>query len=488
VTIRLPSTTHPDNKSGRETWVRATVDALRGLVTSIQGFLPLTGGTLTGDLIVPDEAYGVGWNGSTEVPTKNAVYDKIESVTAGGGATVTGSPASGNLAKFSGASSITNGDLTGDVTTSGTLATTIGAGKVTLAMQANMATASVVYRKTAGAGAPEVQTLATLKTDLGLTGTNSGDQTITLTGDVTGTGTGSFAATIANNAVTYAKMQDISATSRILGRITAGAGDTEELTAANVKTILALAQADISGLTTADSPQFTALNVGHASDTTISRVSAGVIAVEGVTLLTTATGQPLDATLTSLAAYNTNGLLTQTAADTFTGRTITAGNPAISVSNGNGVSGNPTISAALDGSKVRKASNLTGQNVTTETAITWDTEDWDTGTYHDTGSNTDRMTVTNAGYYQCTAQLELANVAAAGWVSVRIARYNSSAVLQETLGYEVTESSVAITARLNVTGVGNFASGDFLRALVQTRTDTSTDITTGSYLEIRRIG
>lgn len=48
---------------------------------------------------------------------------------------------------------------------------------VTLAKQANMATASVVYRKTGGAGAPEVQTLVTLKTDLGLTGTNSGDQT-----------------------------------------------------------------------------------------------------------------------------------------------------------------------------------------------------------------------------------------------------------------------------------------------------------------------
>lgn len=40
----------------------------------------------------------------------------------------------------------------------------------------------------------------------GITGTNTGDQTITLTGDVTGSGTGTFAATIASNAVTEAKM------------------------------------------------------------------------------------------------------------------------------------------------------------------------------------------------------------------------------------------------------------------------------------------
>ncbi len=32
---------------------------------------------------VPDDAYGIGWNGSFEVPTKNAVYDKIESVVSG---------------------------------------------------------------------------------------------------------------------------------------------------------------------------------------------------------------------------------------------------------------------------------------------------------------------------------------------------------------------------------------------------------------------
>ncbi len=100
-----------------------------------------------------------------------------------------------NIKTINGSSVLGSGDLVisgvsdgdkGDITVSGSGATwTIDNGVVTLAKQADMATASVVYRKTAGVGAPEVQTLATLKTDLGLTGTNTGDQT-TIVG-ITGT-------------------------------------------------------------------------------------------------------------------------------------------------------------------------------------------------------------------------------------------------------------------------------------------------------------
>jgi hypothetical protein len=63
-------------------------------------------------------------------------------------------------------------------------------------------------------------------------GVNTGDQTITLSGDVTTAAmtSGSYAATIANDAVTYAKIQNVSATDKVLGRATAGAGDVEEIT------------------------------------------------------------------------------------------------------------------------------------------------------------------------------------------------------------------------------------------------------------------
>ncbi len=140
--------------------------------------------------------------------------------------------------------------LTGDVTGTGTgsFLATISEQSVTLAKMANMATASIIGRNTAGVGSPEILSAATTRTLLGvnpggsgghvqfnngsggfggssnfifdnntgnltitgtftssnisgtsvISGTNTGDQTITLTGDVTGSGTGSFAATIAN--------------------------------------------------------------------------------------------------------------------------------------------------------------------------------------------------------------------------------------------------------------------------------------------------
>jgi len=85
----------------------------------------------------------------------------------------------------------------------------------------------------------------------------------------------------------------------------------------------------------------------------------------------------LDATLNALAAYNTDGILTQTAADTFVGRTLTAPAAGFTITDPAGVAGNPTFVLANDlaaleglastGFAVRTASDTWAQRTITGT-------------------------------------------------------------------------------------------------------------------------
>jgi len=94
------------------------------------------------------------------------------------------------------------------------------------------------------------------------------------------------------------------------------------------------------GVGTTDSPQFAAVNVGAATDTTVTRVSAGLIAVEGDTVtLNTATQTLTNKTLTS-PAINSGTLTTAVAAGTWT------------------VSGTWTIPAVTAGGQVSMADQI----------------------------------------------------------------------------------------------------------------------------------
>jgi hypothetical protein len=114
-----------------------------------------------------------------------------------------------------------------------------------------------------------------------------------------------------------------------------------------------LVNADVSASAAIDMSKLAALTVSRAlvSDgsgvVSVSAVTSTELGyVSGVTSsIQTQLGnkQPLDATLTALAAHNTNGILVQTAADTFAGIIISAGSSKVSISNGDGVAGNPTI-------------------------------------------------------------------------------------------------------------------------------------------------
>lgn len=116
--------------------------------------------------------------------------------------------------------------------------------------------------------------------EIGGGGVSDGDK-----GDITVSGSGATW-TVDNKAITYAKIQDVSATDKLLGRSTAGAGVLEEIACTSAGRALlddadAAAQRTTLGLGSGNSPQFTAIELGNASDTTIARVSSGLISVEG---------------------------------------------------------------------------------------------------------------------------------------------------------------------------------------------------------------
>jgi len=117
---------------------------------------------------------------------------------------------------------LSDGDK-GDITVSGTgTVLTVDNDVVTFAKMQNIATDRLIGRDTAATGDPEEVSV-----------TNGLEFT------------GGPAIGIANNGVTYARMQDISATARILARITAGSGDPEEATIQQILNLLLTTRGDL---------------------------------------------------------------------------------------------------------------------------------------------------------------------------------------------------------------------------------------------------
>lgn len=100
------------------------------------------------------------------------------------------------------------------------------------------ASAATIFLTTDANGVLISRTAAQVRSDIGA-GTGSGTVTsVTGTAPIASSGGTTPAISLNDSGVTYAKIQNVSATARVLGRITAGAGVVEELTGANIATII----------------------------------------------------------------------------------------------------------------------------------------------------------------------------------------------------------------------------------------------------------
>jgi len=340
----------PGAESSRGEWGETVNDAFQSLDDAI---VAKTGGTFTGAVTIPSAVINTDISGTaikdednmssdsaTHLATQQSIKAYVDSQT----------HEAGDVTSVVAGSGLTGGGITGDVTLN-----VIGGTGIT-------------------ANADDIAHTAH-------------------TGDVTG----ATALTIADDAVTYAKMQNVTATNRILGRDSSGAGVVEEITPANLVTMLgiesgatadqtgaqikALYEAESNAFTDAQFTKLAGIETSATADQTGAQIKS---AYEGES----DTNAYTDAEKTKLAGVEASADVTDTTNVTAAGALMDsecAGLAALKLTTGTFLTADQTKLDGIEASAdVTDATNVNSAGALMHTDI----PDSDTGFVKRTGSET----------------------------------------------------------------------------------------------------
>lgn len=134
----------------------------------------------------------------------------------------------------------------------------------------------------------------------------------------------------------------------------------------------------------------------------------------------------------------------------------------------------------LVGARATMSANLTGQNYTSGAAVTFNSEDYDTNGFHDTSTNSDRLTIPSgmAGYYKVTFNIMISSITADVRALANISWRNSEDTVQFTWSQSQQDSSTQ--RRISVSSPIVYMNvGDYVTNVVLVTTDTSVDVDSG---------